>query len=82
MNSLISVTVRLGVCLLAVMGSSTWTLAQAQENLNFQAGIAAYQSNNLLLAYKEFLAAAEAGHPDSQFNVALMYEQESRNRQR
>jgi TPR repeat protein len=57
------------------MGFSTGNLAQAQENPNFQAGIAAYQSNNLPLAYKEFLAAAQAGHPDSQFNVALMYEQ-------
>jgi TPR repeat protein len=57
------------------MGFSTANLAQAQENPNFQAGIAAYQSNNLPLAYKEFLAAAQAGHPDSQFNVALMYEQ-------
>ena len=75
MKSLTSVTVRLGACLLAVMGFSTANLAQAQENPNFQAGIAAYQSNNLPLAYKEFLAAAQAGHPDSQFNVALMYEQ-------
>lgn len=49
--------------------------AQAHENPNFQAGVSAYQSNNLPLAYKEFLAAAQAGHPDSQFNVALMYEQ-------
>jgi TPR repeat protein len=41
---------------------------------NFEAGIVAYQANDLPLAYKEFLAAAEKGHADSQFNVALMYE--------
>jgi TPR repeat protein len=40
----------------------------------FEAGIAAYQANDLPLAYKEFLAAAKEGHADSQFNVALMYE--------
>ena len=27
------------------------------------------------LAYKKFLAAAKEGHVNSQFNVALMYEQ-------
>jgi TPR repeat protein len=75
MKPLTSVIVRLGACLLAVMGYSTGNLAQAQENPNFQAGITAFQSNNLALAYKEFLAAAQAGHADSQFNVALMYEQ-------
>ena len=42
---------------------------------HFEAGIAAYEANDLPLAYKEFLAAAKEGHPDSQFNVALMYEQ-------
>jgi TPR repeat protein len=40
----------------------------------FDEGIAAYQANNMPLAYKEFLAAAEEGHSDSQFNVGLMYE--------
>lgn len=48
--------------------------AIAKENANFEAGIAAYETNNLPLAYKEFLAAAKGGHADSQFNVALMYE--------
>jgi TPR repeat protein len=51
------------------------TNAQAIENANFQAGLKAYQANNLPLAYKEFLTAANDGHADSQFNVALMYEQ-------
>jgi len=49
--------------------------AQADENAHFQAGIAAYQANDLPLAYKKFLAAAKEGHADSQFNVAVMYEQ-------
>lgn len=40
----------------------------------FDEGIAAYQANNLPLAYREFRAAAETGHLDSQFNLALMYE--------
>ena len=75
MKPLKSVIIGLGACLLAVFGISTGNLAQAQENPNFQAGISAYQSNNLALAYKEFLAAAQAGHSNSQFNVALMYEQ-------
>jgi uncharacterized protein len=70
-----SAIVALGACLLGTMGYSIETRAQAAENANFQAGIAAYQSNDLPLAYKEFLAAAQAGHADSQFNVALMYEQ-------
>ncbi len=42
---------------------------------DFDKGIAAYEADNLPLAYKEFLASAEEGHADSQFNVALMYEQ-------
>ena len=41
----------------------------------FEEGIAAFQANNLPLAYKEFRAAAEEGHADSQFNLGLMYEQ-------
>jgi TPR repeat protein len=55
-------------------------MCQTQDKKNptalasFEAGIAAYESNNLPLAYKEFLAAAKEGHADSQFNVALMYE--------
>ena len=56
------------------MSPTPFTHAQAKENVNFEAGLAAYQANDLPLAYKEFLAAAEEGHTDSQFNVALMYE--------
>jgi TPR repeat protein len=41
---------------------------------DFEKGIAAYQANDLPLAYKEFRASAEEGHADSQYNVALMFE--------
>ena len=50
------------------------TLWSGSALADFEKGIAAYEANDLPLAYKEFLEAAEAGHPDSQFNVALMYE--------
>lgn len=65
----------LSVSLIASMVFTIEINAQAPENANFEAGIAAYQANNLPLAYTEFLTAAKEGHADSQFNVALMYEQ-------
>ena len=65
----------LGACLLATMAFTVETYAQVKENANFEAGVAAYQANDLPIAYKNFLAAAKEGHADSQFNVALMYEQ-------
>jgi len=65
----------LSASLIVTITFSLETHAQALENANFEAGIAAYQVNNLPLAYQEFLTAAKAGHADSQFNVALMYEQ-------
>jgi uncharacterized protein len=64
----------LSACVLAAMAFTVDTHAQAQGNANFEAGIAAYQANDLPLAYKAFLAAAKEGHADSQFNVASMYE--------
>jgi len=64
----------LSACLLATTAFTVETQAQAIENANFDAGIAAYEANNLPLAHNEFLAAAKEGHADSQFNVALMYE--------
>ena len=64
----------LGVCLLASALCSTQIHAQALENSHFKAGIAAYQANDLPLAYKEFLSAAKDGHVDSQFNLGLMFE--------
>ena len=63
-----------GALLLAAVAFTVVTKAQAQGNANFEAGIAAYQANDLPLAYKSFLVAAKEGHADSQFNVALMYE--------
>lgn len=65
----------LNACIIATMAFTVGTLAQDKENPNFRAGIAAYQANNLPLAYEEFLTAANDGHADSQFNVGLMYEQ-------
>jgi TPR repeat protein len=50
------------------------SLVSGSAIAGFDEGIAAYQANNLPLAYKEFRAAAETGHVDSQFNLALMYE--------
>jgi len=64
----------LGACLLGTMAFTVETYAQVKENANFEAGVAAYQANDLPMAYKEFLVAAREGHADSQFNVALMYE--------
>ena len=65
----------INACLIATIVFTAETFAQAKENANFKAGIEAYQANNLPLAYEEFLTAARSGHADSQFNVALMYEQ-------
>ena len=74
MNPCRPLILALSACLLAAMAFTVETHAQANENANFEAGIAAYQANDLPLAYKKFLAAAKEGHADSQFNVALMYE--------
>ncbi len=50
------------------------SLTSSSAIAGFEEGIAAYQANNIPLAYKEFLAAAEDGHSDSQYNIGLMYE--------
>lgn len=50
-------------------------LVSSSAVAGLEEGIAAYQANNMPLAYKEFRAAAEEGHADSQFNVGLMFEQ-------
>ncbi len=50
------------------------SLASLPASADFDKGIAAYQANDLPLAYKEFRASADEGHADSQFNVALMFE--------
>ena len=78
MKSCRSTVFALGACLLAAVVCPAVCLAQAKENpeavAGFDAGVAAYQANDLPLAFKEFLKAATAGHADSQFNIALMYE--------
>jgi TPR repeat protein len=74
MNPCRPLILALSACLLAAIVFTVEIHAQAIENANFEAGIAAYQANDLPLAYKKFLAAAKEGHADSQFNVALMYE--------
>ena len=58
--------------LLVAIGISFSTIPAIAD---FDKGIAAYQADNLPLAYKEFRASADEGHADSQFNVALMFEQ-------
>lgn len=60
--------------------ASAQSTGSASENAtdalqNFEAGIVAYQANDLGLAFKEFLTAANKGHSDSQYNLGLMYEQ-------
>ncbi|MEZ5463028.1 tetratricopeptide repeat protein [Dokdonella sp.] len=65
----------LGACLLVCLAVSFQARAQGGGNAHFEAGIAAYEANDLSLAYREFLAAARQGHADSQYNLALMYEQ-------
>jgi TPR repeat protein len=61
-------------CLLATLVFTVGAHGQAKDNPHFEAGVEAYEANALPLAYEEFLAAANDGHADSQFNVALMYE--------
>ena len=79
MNSFRSPILALGACLVATMAFTADSLAQAKEDpravAHFEAGVAAYQANDLPLAFQEFREAATAGHADSQFNLALMYEQ-------
>ena len=69
----------LGACLFATVAPTAESWAQAKEDpkaaADFDAGVAAYQAHDLPLAFKEFLEAATAGHANSQFNLALMYEQ-------
>ena len=79
MKSFRSPILALGACLAATMAFTADSLAQAKEDpkavAHFEAGVAAYQANDLPLAFKKFREAATAGHAGSQFNLALMYEQ-------
>ncbi len=74
MKSSRSPIITLAACICATLAFAGESLAQTKEEA-FDAGVVAYQANNLPLAFREFLGAATAGHADSQFNVALMYEQ-------
>lgn len=58
----------------AVVAALFTAFLSSMAPADFEKGIAAYEANNLPLAYQEFRAAADQGHADSQFNVALMYE--------
>ncbi|MDW5290244.1 tetratricopeptide repeat protein [Formosa sp. PL04] len=51
------------------------THAQTKGMAHFEAGLKALDANNMPQAFQDFLEAAKEGHADSQFNVALMYEQ-------
>ena len=59
----------------ALLSALFTSLVSSPAVAGFEEGIAAYQANNIPLAYKEFRSAAEKGHADSQFNLGLMYEQ-------
>jgi TPR repeat protein len=60
--------------LLFFMFFNPYVIGQNTDNKNFKAGLAAYESNNLKLAYEKFLKGSNEGHVYSQFNLALMYE--------
>jgi len=62
------------LCLIISLAFSNKIEAQEIKNTHFDAGLTAYKTNNFPLAFDEFLAAAKLGHPDSQFNIGLMYE--------
>lgn len=53
---------------------NTTVFGQNTNNKNFKDGLAAYEANNLKLAYEKFLKGSNEGHVYSQFNLALMYE--------
>ena len=78
MNHLLRPMLALGACLLATVALAAEPQAEDKKKpkgvANFEAGIVAYQANDLPLAYAAFLAAAKEGHADSQFNLALMHE--------
>lgn len=55
--------------------AAAFSLLSSPARAGLKEGVAAYETGNLPLAYKEFRAAAENGEADCQFNLALMYEQ-------
>ena len=67
---MISTVTRSALCTALLLG-----LLSSSLLADFQKGVAAYQAGDLPLAYKEFRESADAGHTESQFNVAAMFEQ-------
>ena len=65
-------TLHLTSASLALLAAFSFLSSPVRAGLN--EGVAAYQAGNVPLAYKEFLACAQKGDADCQFNVALMYE--------
>lgn len=55
--------------------AAIFSVLSSPARAGLEEGLAAYQAGDLPLAFKEFRAAAETGNTDSQYNVALMYEQ-------
>lgn len=55
--------------------AAAFSLLSSPVRAGLNEGVAAYQAGNVPLAYKEFLACAQTGDADCQFNVALMHEQ-------
>jgi len=60
--------------LLFTLFFTTAVFGQNSENKNFKDGLAAYEANNLKLAYEKFLKGSNEGDVYSQYNLALMYE--------
>ena len=59
---------------LIILSALLVSILSSRVLAGFTEGVAAYGSGNAPLAAKEFRAAAEEGHADSQFNLGLMYE--------
>ena len=62
-------------CLFIITACKEVAHTQTNGIAHFEAGLKALDANNMPLAFQEFLGAAKEGHSDSQYNVALMYEQ-------
>lgn len=60
--------------LLLILFFNASVIGQNTENKNFKAGLAAYEANNLKLAYENFLKGSNEGDTSSQYNLAIMYE--------
>lgn len=74
MKSISKAFFRICSSLLFTLFLNTTVFGQNTENKNFKDGLAAYEANNLKLAYEKFLKGSNEGHVYSQFNLALMYE--------